>query len=80
MARLRVGAVGLDRRWRAALRPEARVVESEGIIELLRRPGIDAFVLGKAWFGLWPLPHAIADRLPGPLAGRLGELLADPDG
>ncbi|MBY0230759.1 MAG: hypothetical protein K2W96_15845 [Gemmataceae bacterium] len=71
MARLRVGVVGLDRRWRAALRPEARAVTGEGIIELLRRPGIDAIILGRAWFGLWPLPHAIE-------AGKPVLCLADP--
>ena len=54
MARLRVGVVGLDSRWRAALRPEARIVTGDGVVELLRRPGIDAFILGRAWFSYWP--------------------------
>jgi predicted dehydrogenase len=83
--RLRVGVIGLGRRWRCyrraleALRkrvtvraicdPVARRAEAEarrlgcaaaaGPVDLLERDDVDAaLLLGRQWFGLWPLEHA----------------------
>src|SRR5438270_187051 len=83
--RLRVGVIGLGRRWRRyrraleALRKRvtvravcdqvARRAEAEarrlgcaaaaGPVDLLERDDVDAaLLLGRQWFGLWPLEHA----------------------
>jgi predicted dehydrogenase len=83
--RLRVGVIGLGRRWRryrraleglrqrvtvrAVCDQVARRAEAEarrlgcaaaaGPVDLLERDDVDAaLLLGRQWFGLWPLEHA----------------------
>jgi predicted dehydrogenase len=83
--RLRVGVIGLGRRWRRYRRALERLgkrvavravcdqvgrrAESEarrlscaaaaGPVDLLERDDVDAaLLLGRQWFGLWPLEHA----------------------
>lgn len=76
--RLRLGVIGTGGRWRrwraalSALRGEVTVAaihgpgeEGErGAVEVARRPDIDAIFLGEAWFGLWPLAHALEAGKP----------------
>ncbi len=77
MAHLRLVVIGTGtgwRRWKAALaslRGEARVIGvhgpgegDSGAVELIRRTDADAVLLGRAWFGAWPLAHALEAGKP----------------
>jgi hypothetical protein len=77
MARLRLAVVGTGPgwdRWKAALaslRGEVRVAGihgpgegDSGAVDLIRRPDTDAVLLGRAWFGAWPLAHALEAGKP----------------
>ena len=51
------------RRAKAASEP-FRAVACAGVVELLERDDLDAVLLGRAWFGTWPLTQAASRNKP----------------